>query len=250
MKMEQEYICLRKEFLSAAEGHVNKIALNILKEYYKQSVDSNRKLSQIKDLSTLLDILEKRDVLSYYNVEPLLYISNNFLNDFQIQSKLKNYQIYIQNTQYPLSRNMYRESNENKDEDKCKISYVTENRSSQIKVFDDVENQSTLQYKDLESSHPTQEAMLQQMILSRISERIGRSWRDTLRYLQVPEYQIDMIQHEHPFHLKEQSYKALKLYMTQYSNNNWKINLIHALEKARRRDLKEIVEKLILESNN
>lgn len=109
--MEQEYICLRKEFLSAAEGHVNKIALNILKEYYKQSVDSNRKLSQIKDLSTLLDILEKRDVLSYYNVEPLLYISNNFLNDFQIQSKLKNYQIYIQNTQYPLSRNMYRESN-------------------------------------------------------------------------------------------------------------------------------------------
>lgn len=109
--MEQEYICLREEFLSAAEGHVNKIALNILKEYYKQSVDSNRKLSQIKDLSTLLDTLEKRDVLSYYNVEPLLYISNNFLNDFQIQSKLKNYQIYIQNMQYPLSCNMYQESN-------------------------------------------------------------------------------------------------------------------------------------------
>lgn len=52
---------------------------------------------------------------------------------------------------------------EYKDEDKCKISYVTENRSSQIKVLDDVENQSTLQYKDLRSSHSTQEAMLQQM---------------------------------------------------------------------------------------
>lgn len=51
---------------------------------------------------------------------------------------------------------------EYKDEDKCKISYVTENRS-QIKVLDDVENQSTLQYKDLRSSHSTQEAMLQQM---------------------------------------------------------------------------------------
>ncbi|XP_060818579.1 fas-associated death domain protein [Bombus pascuorum] len=248
--MEQEYICLRKEFLSATENHVDKIKLNILKEYYRQSIDSNRKLSQIKDLSTLLDTLEKRDVLSCYNVEPLLYISNKFFNDFQGQSKLKNYQIYIQNIQYPLLRNMYQESNENKDEDKCKISYITENRSSQVKVLDDVENQSTLQYKDLRSSRPTQESMLQQMILLRISEKIGRSWRDTLRYLQVPEYQIDIIEHKHPFHLKEQSYEALKLYMTQYSNNNWKINLMHALEKARRKDLKEIVEKLILESNN
>ncbi|XP_076228843.1 fas-associated death domain protein isoform X2 [Nomia melanderi] len=95
-------------------------------------------------------------------------------------------------------------------------------------------------------SHPEQDTLLQQKVLSQICERIGRSWRDTARYLGIPEYQIEIIQHKYPSDMREQSYQALNLCISKYSTDNWKLSLIHALEKARRRDLKELVEKLVL----
>lgn len=196
-----------------------------------------------------MKVLEKRDCLNYYNIEPLIYISNNFLNDFQIQRKVRDYKIYVQSIQY-LSFNMYEESKGNKDDNKSKLSNTSKSSTSQIKVSNKFENQSSLEYKNVKSNLFTQEMELQQTLLSHLSKRIGRSWRDTVRYLNIPEYQIDAIQNKHPFDLKEQSYEALKLYITQHSDNNWKINLIHALEKARRKDLKELSEKLILESNS
>lgn len=110
MELEIKYICLQEEFLSTAQYYINRNILSILKKYYAKYINSNRKLSQINDLKTLLKVLEKRDCLNYYNIEPLIYISNNFLNDFQIQNKLKDYKIYIQNIQYCLSFNMYQES--------------------------------------------------------------------------------------------------------------------------------------------
>lgn len=45
-------------------------------------------------------------------------------------------------------------------------------------------------------------------MLSQISERIGRSWRDVARYLGIREYQIDIIQNKYPYDLKEQSYEV------------------------------------------
>ncbi|XP_043798070.1 fas-associated death domain protein [Apis laboriosa] len=253
MELEIKYICLQEEFLSIAQYYINENILNILKKYYAKYINSNRKLSQINDLKTLLKVLEKRDCLNYYNIEPLIYISNNFLNDFQIQCKVRDYKIYVQSIQYCLSFNIYQESKENKDDNK--LSNISKNSTSQIKVSNEFENQSTLEYKNVKSNLFTQkmelqQTELQQTLLSHLSKRIGRSWRDTVRYLNIPEYQIDAIQNKHPFDLKEQSYEALKLYITQYSDNNWKINLIHALEKARRKDLKELSEKLILESNS
>ncbi|KOX78027.1 Death domain-containing adapter protein BG4 [Melipona quadrifasciata] len=242
--MEQMYICLREEFVSAAQYRINKSTLNTLKEYYMQYIDSNRKLSQIKDLTTLVKILEKRDILSCYNVKPFLHILSYFSNE-SLQSKIKNYNIYVKSIPYFLSCNMYQEINENTNEDKCEISNRTGNSSLQT-ISNKLEDEFTLQYKDEKRNLSTQETTKQ--ILSHLSERIGRSWRDTVRNLGVPEYQIDIIENKYPFDLKEQSYQALKLYMSQYSNNNWKINLINALEKARRRDLKELVEKLVLEN--
>ncbi|XP_076753506.1 fas-associated death domain protein [Xylocopa sonorina] len=230
MKTDNEYLSLCEEFLFVVQHHLDQSTLNSLKEYYAPCINSNRKLSQIKDIRALLKVLEKRDALSYDNIEPLLYISNNFLNHCEIQSKLNDYLNYLKNIQYPTSYNMYRERNTNKHK-KSKTLNITE---------------STTQTNKCNDEHET---ALQQMLLSCISERIGRAWRDTVRYLDVPEYQIDAIQIKYPLDLKEQSYEALKLFMYQYSNVDWKIKLIHALEKARRRDLKELVERLILESN-
>ncbi|CAL7943329.1 unnamed protein product [Xylocopa violacea] len=248
MKTETEYLSLCEEFLSVAQCHSDESTLSNLKKYYAPCIDSNRKLSQIKDIRALIKVLEKRDALSCDNIEPLLYISNNFLNDCEIQSKLNDYLNYLKNIQYLTSYNMYQEPNENKNKE-SKFLNTTES-TSQTNKSNESENKSKIEkHESRVTNFSEQEIALQRMLLSCISERIGRAWRDTVRYLDVPEYQIDAIQSKYALDLKEQSYEALKLFMSQYSNGNWKIKLIHALEKARRRDLKELVEKLILESN-
>ncbi|KOC61786.1 Death domain-containing adapter protein BG4, partial [Habropoda laboriosa] len=238
--MEAEFISIRAEFVSATQIFMSESILNALKEHYAAYIDSNRKLSQIKDLNTLLKVLEKRDILSCVNIEPLLYISNNFLNDLPIQKKINNYKIYLETVQYSPFYNMYQDVDEDKHENNSVL--LNASGTSQIKIL----NESLPKYKDHKTNYFEDEIALQQILLSNISEKIGRSWRDTVRYLGLPEYQIDAIENNYAFNLKEQSYQALKLCMSQNKSGNWKINLIQALEKARRRDLKELAEKLII----
>ncbi|XP_017876548.1 uncharacterized protein LOC108622920 [Ceratina calcarata] len=224
--MESRYKCLLEDFLSVGQLYINQNMLYTLKERYRQCIDSDRKFSQIKDLRTLLKILEKRDTLSCDNIEPLFYISNHFVNDLQMIIKIRQYKDNFEKTEYFPSYNMNQNLNENK------------NYESQLPVKKSNPSEGKYCEKDV---------ALQDILLSRVSERIGRSWRDTVRYLGVPEYQIDAIHSKYAFDLREQSYQALKLYMAQYSDNNWKLDLIKALDKARRRDLKELVERLIIE---
>ncbi|XP_034183476.2 fas-associated death domain protein isoform X1 [Osmia lignaria lignaria] len=247
MTLQVKYNSLYEEFLSVADSCINEGILKVLKEYYTPQIDSNRKLSQIKDLRTLLKVLEKRDYLSYNNVEPLFYISINFLNDLKIESKIRDYKFHLQNTQtFPLI-NMYQSKDANKNKKETDISNVIKSDISQSKIPTNDSKYQTSQ-SNVESCRTVleQKAILQQTLLLQISERIGRSWRDTARYLNIPEYQIDAIQNKYPSDLREQSFEALKLYVSQYDTGNWELNLIRALEKARRRDLKELAEKFII----
>ena len=241
-----------EEFLSAAQVWIDERILGILKEYYAHYIDSNRKLSQIKDLRALLKVLEKRDILSFCNVEPLSHISSTFLNNSDVLNKIRDYnKFHLQNTQYSSLHNMYEDtsvpagfSTENGNNSKTD----NKNCAPQPKVQNFKPQSQPVSQRHVTSpmTYSTQEAMLQQMVLSQISERIGRSWRDTVRFLDIPEYQIDVIQNKYPFDLKEQSYEALKLCISKYSTDSWKLNLLRALEKARRRDLKELAEELII----
>ena len=241
-----------EEFLSAAQACIDEGILGILKEYYAHYIDSNRKLSQIKDLRALLKVLEKRDILSFCNVEPLSYISSTFLNNSDVLNKIRDYnKFHLQNTQYSPLHNMYEDtsvpagsSTENGNNSKTD----NKNCAPQPKVQNFKPQSQPVSQRHVTSpmTYSTQEAILQQMVLSQISERIGRSWRDTVRFLDIPEYQIDVIQNKYPFDLKEQSYEALKLCISKYSTDSWKLNLLRALEKARRRDLKELAEELII----
>lgn len=245
--LQIKYICLRDEVLSVAQFHITESILKMLKEYYAQIINSNRKLSQIKDIRTLLKVLEKRDCLSYNNIEPLSHISNNFLNDIQIQTKVKDYKLHIQNMQTAPLINMYQNTDVNKVKDESELSNVTKSNISQSNVLtSDPKYQASKSYVENQKTASDEKAIFQQRLLLQISERIGRSWRDTARYLNIPEYQIDAIQCKYPCNLREQSLEALKLYVSQYDTGNWELNLIRALEKARRRDLKELAEKFII----
>lgn len=87
-------------------------------------------------------------------------------------------------------------------------------------------------------------------VMLEISERLGRAWKDVARHLGIRECEIDATQSKYPRDFKKQTHEILKIYMSQFDREEWVINLIHALEKARRRDLKEFVEKLILKNRD
>lgn len=88
--------------------------------------------------------------------------------------------------------------------------------------------------------------MLQQVVLEHVSERIGNSWRDAARLLGLCEREIDEIENKYPFDLKKQSYMAFENYISQCANDHWMSSLILVLEKVRRRDLRETLEKLVI----
>ncbi|XP_078039247.1 fas-associated death domain protein [Augochlora pura] len=241
MAMKSQYHRLCAEFLSVAQLRVDDDAFNAIKDYYKTCINSKRKFSQIKDLNALMNILEKRDTLSYVNIEPLVNISNNFLKDSHVYTLIKDY-ISDLNTEHSTYFDMYKDENEHA----SKLTQKTEVPGAQEECQTSESGSSSQIYTKNLKSYSTQEEILQRVVFSQICEKIGRSWRDTVRYLGVPEYQIDNIQNKYPLDMKEQSYKALRLYISEYCIGDWKLKLIHALERARRRDLKELVEKLII----
>ncbi|XP_076662160.1 fas-associated death domain protein isoform X1 [Halictus rubicundus] len=231
MTTHKRYCHLCTEFVSTAESRIDDTVLNAIKDYYKPFINSNRRFSQIKNLSTLIKILEKRDTLNFRNIEPLVDISSNFLNDARISTLIKDYKSYLENTRNSKSCDMNQDENV-KEEQKTEPSQDTASSSQK----------HLINFK----TRLEQEEELKKMVLSQTSERIGRSWRDTVRYLGIPEYQIDVIGNKYPFDMKEQSYQALSLCISEYCSDDWKLSLIRALERARRRDLKEMVEKLIV----
>lgn len=110
MTIQIRYSCLREEFVSALQPNIDERVLTLLKDHYVQKIDSNRKLSRIKDLKALLLILEKRDTLSYDNVEPLIYIST-CLNNSPMQEKIQDYQNYLQSIEESSLCDMYQNEN-------------------------------------------------------------------------------------------------------------------------------------------
>ncbi|KAG7188281.1 hypothetical protein KM043_007945 [Ampulex compressa] len=94
-----------------------------------------------------------------------------------------------------------------------------------------------------------EDVSLQQTVLMHLSQRLGRSWRDVARHLNIRECEIDTVQNKYPYDLKEQCNEILKNYFMQCKTGSWKIDLLLALEKGRRKDLKEMVQQLFFSTN-
>lgn len=95
--MLERYELLRRDFLSIGEFHVNSDTLEKLKCYYTHKIDSKRKLSEVKDLKTLIRLLEKRDVISYDNIKELQNISKTFIGESNLENKLLDYENWLKN---------------------------------------------------------------------------------------------------------------------------------------------------------
>lgn len=103
--MLERYTLLREDFLSIAESLIDSDILDQLKCNYAYEINSKRKLSRIKDLKTFIRLLEKRDIMSYSNIEPLRYITKKYIHKPDLENKLKDYESWL-NT-IPLLCNIY-----------------------------------------------------------------------------------------------------------------------------------------------
>jgi len=94
--MFKKYILLCQDFLSIAEPFIDSNILNQLKCNYAHEIDSKRKLSQTKDLKKFIRLLEKRNIMSYSNIEPLWYISKKYIHKPDLESKLQGYERWLE----------------------------------------------------------------------------------------------------------------------------------------------------------
>ncbi|XP_008551418.1 uncharacterized protein LOC103573921 isoform X2 [Microplitis demolitor] len=88
---------------------------------------------------------------------------------------------------------------------------------------------------------------LQTKIFYRISENIGRYWRDLARILNVKEAEIDSIDLKDGA-IKDKSFESLKIFLSRCESCNWQRKLIRSLEFIRRKDLAEMVEDLLTQN--
>ncbi|XP_011698650.1 PREDICTED: fas-associated death domain protein [Wasmannia auropunctata] len=263
--MLEKYNLLRQDFLSIAEPFIDSDILDQLKRNYAYEIESIRKLSQVKDLKTFIRLLEKRDIMSCSNIEPLWYISKKYIHKPDLETKLQDYERWLETVPPSSLCNKYR-SDETLVSSSASASASTSSECSACNSMHNlsqssIENSTELFSNSIQTLHcnPEQEEqyklykrrkLLQETVVLQIKDRLGRSWRDVARHLGIRECEIDAVQSKYPYDLKEQSYEILKIYLSQSDTEQWAINLIRALEKGRRRDLKELVEELILKNGN
>ncbi|KAF7991550.1 hypothetical protein HCN44_008921 [Aphidius gifuensis] len=96
-QLETRYRCinrynnLRDNFLKIASLHVTDDKLNELKLFYDKIINSKRETDRINDVIGLLKILERRAVLSFKSIEPIKYISDEFIKDPCLNQQIQNY---------------------------------------------------------------------------------------------------------------------------------------------------------------
>ncbi|XP_046747694.1 uncharacterized protein LOC124412108 [Diprion similis] len=136
------------------------------------------------------------------------------------------------------SRNSYAGNNLNK---KTEIQSTAEREKYQLysATSDPVMYSSNLQ------TLPHDQQRIMYMVFHRVSEALGKSWRDVARYLDVREADIDQIDAQFNSETKEKAFAALKIFADKSDLPYWPKNLKDALEKARRKDLRNLVEDLL-----
>ncbi|XP_015605873.1 fas-associated death domain protein isoform X2 [Cephus cinctus] len=261
----EKYKQLRESFLKISELHIDNITLNELKLKYKYCINSNRTMGYIKDLEFLIRVLEKRTILRYNNIEPLKYISTQYVKDPALDLILSKYDTEIKTMEYsPFYKSCSQQSDSspipsmqitNFDSVRYmpNITYVSvtmvESRlpqSTALPTYDPVELQTQYDPVPITGSSFNKKEQIQRKVFLRISEELGRFWRDLARHLNIRESEIDAIESQTNLDLKNKAYEALKIFASRSDDDSWKSDLLRALDNSRRKDIREMVEKHLL----
>ncbi|XP_008551422.1 fas-associated death domain protein isoform X6 [Microplitis demolitor] len=242
-----KYSHLKEKFLDISNLHITCTNLDTIKLSYNRDIYSKRVADDIKDLVGLLKVLENRSVLSYNKIKPLKEIATTYVKDPVLDKIIKDYEDQLHSYQTLPLFNVY----------KCRSALAT-STSTELGSTQP-EHQSTSTYHETRyvttSSYnlPIPDAKtlrltdLQTKIFYRISENIGRYWRDLARILNVKEAEIDSIDLKDGA-IKDKSFESLKIFLSRCESCNWQRKLIRSLEFIRRKDLAEMVEDLLTQN--
>ncbi|XP_014363501.2 fas-associated death domain protein [Papilio machaon] len=215
-----DYTHLKQQIiLSAGQSDKHSQILGVLKEYYKDEIDSPRRYENINTIGELMRVLEIRDILSEDNVMPLKEVASRLSNNRELLRKIHNYE----STHVPRGNiNQY--------------------------VIDQHCNHSTYKNETIETmnSNPlgTMSKRKKERILETITEEIGIFWRDLARNLKIRECVIDEIDLNNK-NLSMKAAKLLEAYEHKADPQRWFFVLCEALEKARRKDISRSLQDIM-----
>ncbi|XP_013141311.1 PREDICTED: fas-associated death domain protein isoform X2 [Papilio polytes] len=204
--------------LSAGQSDKHSQILGVLKEYYKDEIDSPRRYENINTIGELMRVLEIRDILSEDNVMPLKEVASRLSNNRELLRKIDIYEsTHVQ-------------------------------RGFINQYVDQQHNHSTPKNETIETinSNPlgNMSKRKKERILETITEEIGIFWRDLARNLKIRECVIDEIDLNNR-NLSIKAEKLLEAYEHKADPQRWFFVLCEALEKARRKDISRSLQDIM-----
>ncbi|XP_058794371.1 uncharacterized protein LOC131666049 isoform X1 [Phymastichus coffea] len=231
------------------DSRISEEALEKLKEKYKNHIHSKRILKDIASISSLLQVLKKRGILQYSNIDILRYINNEYVRDElikqQIQDLITNYCQWLHENSNSINF-LYNSAVVSK--------YSSMQESSSQLQLNIPFSISHTQINSTSISSVDRERELQNIVVIKLSKNIGNYWKDVCRSLNIDENIIDEINiefsQEPPGQKYEKMFKrGMILYFSEF-RPQWKAELLKALKIAKRVDLQEKVQEIIIQTSN
>ncbi|XP_004526214.1 fas-associated death domain protein [Ceratitis capitata] len=214
-----------------------------LKSLFRNDIISPRRYECIRTVCDLIDCLERKDVISERNVEPLCLLGNKYLDE-----AVSN---YLPPTNANKGVNQYHDMHLT-NEFAHKLSINGQHRNI---CQDDSKHTSSIRTplntcsgNNNQNFYPyTLTEQKRAAIYKMISEHLGSHWRMFGRELGIREGTMDEIELQYPRELNTRIYKVLKIFEEDNCNDpKMHLRMIKdALENSRRKDLRRKIDDII-----
>lgn len=209
---DYKYFC---QLLSESNRFMNFNDLQSLKEKYRDEINSERRLECIDSVPELIKVLEKRGCLSKENISELYVIART----------LNQHNLIRQFTQRINGVDFNQKTNSSYHNQGIKL--YLQNPLSNIFHFSGSVND---------------------LVRTELQEKLGKSWLEFARALDIQECKIDDLKIKYPDQCELCIKKILEIHDDKYHGKEWTRKLLKALYKARRNDLRNSIEKILVRS--
>ncbi|XP_034481669.1 fas-associated death domain protein [Drosophila innubila] len=211
----------------AIEGASN-ADLDELKELFSSEIGSTRKSDRINTIEELIDCLERGDEISEEKLDPLRSLG---IRNVQLQEALSVYQ----KVEHPrVSVNQYQEQR------------LAEELQQQLHISPQrIPQPVATQQNYVTVAQFTDEKRA--AVFKKISQELGRSWRDLGRKLGIGEGAMDEIEARFPQDLKSRILRLLQIFEEDECNDPRQLllQLCRGLSDCGRKDLRRRVEQIM-----
>jgi len=209
------------------EGAYNE-DLDELKEIFASEIGSTRKSDRINTVEELLDCLERSDEVSEEKVEPLRFFGKD---NVQLQEAVS---IYPKVEHPKVNVNQYQE--QRLAEELQQQLHISQQHIPQP-VAPQQNYVTVAQFTDVKRA----------AVFKKISQELGRSWRDLGRKLGIGEGAMDEIEARFPQDLKSRILRLLQIFEEDECNDPRQLllQLCRGLSDCGRKDLRRRVEQIM-----